>query len=412
MSEISPGVSAPRRLGPRPMALHLAMAMATSIGAMAALPGARRGLVPWHDSVAPEAPALRAALAAADPDRLTAALAAECAGRMQAMLDGIVAYHRHPYRRDLPPVPELWREGSTRLLDYGGRRRGVPVLFVPSLVNRSYVLDLSRRRSMLRWLATRGIRPFLIDWGAPGPDERDYDLSDYVAGRLERALRHLLAETGRPVGLVGYCMGGNLALALALRRPDAVSALALLATPWDFHAARARHAYLFAALEGALDALVAAFGALPVDLLQAFFAALDPNLAARKFRRFAHLDPDSRAAEDFVALEDWANDGVPLAGKVARECLLGWYGRNSTMRGDWRIAGAPVDPAKLRRPALVALPRHDRIVPTASARALAERLPTAGTLDCPSGHIGMAVGGGAERGLWAPLRDWLVDHSG
>ena len=51
----------------------------------------------------------------------------------------------------------LWRGGSARLLDYGGAGR--PVLFVPSLVNRAYILDLAPGRSLVRHLAARGRRP-------------------------------------------------------------------------------------------------------------------------------------------------------------------------------------------------------------------------------------------------------------
>ena len=112
------------------------------------------------------------------------------------------------------------------------RRRRADVLFVPSLVNRAYVLDLTPERSLMRWLPGQGFRTLLLDWGWPGEAERHFTLTDYVAGRLERAL---MAAPG-PVVLAGYCMGGLLALAAALRRPDRVRALALLATPWDFHA--------------------------------------------------------------------------------------------------------------------------------------------------------------------------------
>lgn len=104
---------------------------------------------------------------------------------------------------------------------------------MPSLVNRAYVLDLMAGHSMLRWLAAEGIRPLLLAWGWPGDVERRFTLTDYVAGLLERALAHLAPE--RPV-LAGYCMGGNPALAAAGRVWAALRGLALLATPWDFHA--------------------------------------------------------------------------------------------------------------------------------------------------------------------------------
>ena len=83
---------------------------------------------------------------------------------------------------------------------------------------------------------------------------------------------------------------------------------------------------------------------LPVDLLQSLFALLDPWGVADKYRGFARLPQDSERARLFVALEDWLNDGVPLAAEVARACLGEWYGENAPARGNWRIAGLPVDP--------------------------------------------------------------------
>ena len=86
-----------------------------------------------------------------------------------------------------------WRHGTTRLLDYGAAGAPVgalPLLVIPSLINRAYVLDLSERASLMRWLAApgegRGFRPFLVDWGAPGTGERRFDLTRYIAGRLAR----------------------------------------------------------------------------------------------------------------------------------------------------------------------------------------------------------------------------------
>ncbi|MCG8691033.1 MAG: alpha/beta fold hydrolase [Minwuiales bacterium] len=366
-------------------------------------------MLPWHPSLAAAAANLTTELAAAEPGGLAAAVGAEIQDRLGALMAGIQAYHDHPYRRDLPEPPVLRREGGTRLLDYNSDAAdGRPVLFVPSLVNRYYVLDLMQDRSLVRWLAGLGFRPLVVDWGDLGETERQFDLTDYIDGRLGRALDAAVAAGGGPVPVVGYCMGGNLALALACRRAADVAALALLATPWNFHADLAEQARLFATGGDAWNGVLAALGELPVDLLQTFFAMLDPNLAIRKFTAFGRMDPASDEARRFVALEDWLNDGVPLAGPVARECLVGWYGENGPYRGEWRVGGQPVDPAAFTAPTLLAIPDNDRIVPPGSARALAAAMPHAQVITPPSGHIGMVVGGQSEAGLWRPLADWLA----
>ncbi|MEE2981179.1 MAG: alpha/beta hydrolase, partial [Pseudomonadota bacterium] len=188
---------------------------------LAALPNAKVGSLPWSPALAARAKNLESELASANPEALTSAVAAETRRRLGAMMAGIEAYRIHPYRRTLRDPAVIWREGSTRLLDYSARRRdkdqAIPVLFVPSLVNRSYILDLSRRRSLMRWLASKGLRPLLVDWGPPGAAENRFDVADYIIKRLEPALDAARTLAGGPVTVAGYCMGGLLALALGLR---------------------------------------------------------------------------------------------------------------------------------------------------------------------------------------------------
>jgi polyhydroxyalkanoate synthase len=342
---------------------------------------------------------------------------------MDRFLTGLEQYRHHPYRRTLSGPPAIWQEGETRLLDYGEAPGATvdngPVVFVvPSLVNRGYVLDLAEGNSLLRWLA--GVpsarypapavpcRPLLVDWGWPDEAARNYDLTDYIAGRLERALDATLAiNGGGPVVVISYCMGGLLAAALAQRRARDVAGLALLATPWDFHADDPEGAKGLAALMAPWQPAIALWGELPVDGVQSLFALLDPLGALKKFSGFASVDPESTKAQAFVALEDWLNDGVPLAGKVARECLDGWYGANTPATGQWAIAGAPVDPAAISCPNLHLIPANDRIVPPASASALAAAMPGAEVVQPPLGHIGMVVGSRAPTEVWSRLEAWI-----
>ncbi len=315
------------------------------------------------------------------------------------LLAGIAAYRAHPFERRVADPPVIWAEGGSRLLDYGPQD-GEPVLFVPSLVNRAYVLDLAEDHSLLRFLAAGGVRPLLLDWGWPDAAAKTFTLTDYVAGRLERAMQ----AVGRPMTLAGYCMGGLMAVAAATRRPDLVRRLVLLATPWDFWAEDSAPARQLGASLPFLEPAMA-LGTLPVDVLQVLFSLVEPGSVAAKYRAFGKQAQDGPRAGMFVAIEDWLNDGVPLAAPVAREVIGGWYGGNTPAGGGWRVAGLPVAVPKL--PSFVAVPSRDRIVPPASALALAALLPGAVVVRPQAGHVGMVAGSQARTMLWEQLLAWL-----
>ncbi len=415
MTQPTPPPPQTSRLGPRPLGLHLTVAQSMWLSSLAALPLWKTGLPSWK----PNGPLdeLLQNLNPENADPFSTAVTAELCARSAGFLTGLERYRHHPYRRDVTDPAALWSEADARLLDYGetapggpsmpGSARGRPVLFVPSLVNRGYILDLSARTSLLRWMAGQGFRPLLLDWGRPGDADRGYTLTDYVV-RMERALDTAIAETGGPMPVVGYCMGGLFVAALAQRRPKDVSAAVFMATPWHFHAADTETVDRLVGAMTPLLPLIREWGELPVDGIQTLFAGLDPLLALNKFTRFARLDLSSAKAEAFVALEDWLNDGIPLAGPVAEECIAGWYGENTPANGAWLIADTPVDPTQIRQATLHLIPQQDRIVPPESARALATAIPDALQIDPPLGHIGMVVAGRAPQLIWRALADWLA----
>lgn len=306
--------------------------------------------------------------------------------RIAAVLAGVRAYQAHPYRRTLAAPPAVARIGGVRLLDYGGS--GPPVVFVPSLVNPPSVLDLAPGNSLLRWLSGEGLRVLLIDWGSPGPEERALSVDGYIDERLQP----LLAGLDRPA-VVGYCLGGTMALAAAMR--SAPERLALIATPWRFAGYGDQRATLTDAWRS-MAPTATPLGALPMDLVQPLFWRLDPVGTAAKFERFGQLAVDSDEARAFVALEDWANDGPPLSLPVARQCFDDFFGADTPGSGGWRG-----DPRALDCPVLNLVSTKDRIVPAAAAADVGTRI------DIDAGHVGMIVGSRARALLWERLSDWL-----
>ena len=404
--QLSPTSLPPMRQGPRPLLLNLILASLIGQSSIIALPLLKSGLLPWNPSLKEEALKLQQSLPQENLGPFLQALTQVNAQRLSQFLKGLEIYRGHSYRRNMPEPKIIWQEGSARLLDFGGEGR--PCLFVPSLVNKAYILDLLPERSLMRGLAQDGIRPFLLDWGSPNEEEIDFSLTDYISGYLAKALQLVVvANKGQPVPILGYCMGGLLTLAAAQLYPNMVSKVAMLATPWDFQQHREGHARILLASFPAVAHLIELLGFFPVDALQMLFLSLDPALSERKFRHLADKNPESEFVKEFVALEDWLNDGVPLSGPVAREALKGWYGRNSTVKGRWRVAGQVIDPKQVNQPALVVIPSKDRIVLPESSYPLGKLLPYSQIEELNAGHIGMVSSARGYKMLHNLLSDWI-----
>ncbi len=160
------------RLGPRPLQLHLALSLANSMSLPAALFPSQGGLMPWKSrSVQSLAQNLSQSRLQNPLEQVSNALSQVVAQRLSQLARGVERYRLSPYVRDVEDPPPVWQEGSSRLLKFG-RRSGVPVFFVPSLINKAYILDLDQERSLVRWLAERGFCVYLLDWGQPSTDER------------------------------------------------------------------------------------------------------------------------------------------------------------------------------------------------------------------------------------------------
>ncbi|HTU09654.1 MAG TPA: alpha/beta fold hydrolase [Allosphingosinicella sp.] len=320
-------------------------------------------------------------------------LRSETAGdpsRMKTALAGLRRYQEAERPAPPAPMPAVSEAHGAMLRDYGGA--GPPVVFIPSLINPPTVLDMGER-SLLRWLAARGRRVLLLDWGWPGPDRKALS----VAGHVEAIALPLLRALGEPVDLVGYCLGGTMALAAAQLAP--ARGVATIAAPWHFNGFPTESVQQLAALWAAAEPTASRLGLLPMEVLQAAFWTLDPARTVGKFADFASLEGE--AARVFVRLEDWANDGPPVAEAAAREMFQALFWDDLPGTGQWRVGGEIIAPEALACPVLNIVSTTDRIVPHATAPRTGERL------DLALGHVGMVVGSKAKQALWEPLAAWL-----
>lgn len=399
-------------LRPHPLQRHRsALHMATTLSALLSLPSVwpnLKSVLPGSKPAAPQKLARLGELSARHPE-LAPYLMHEMARRARIFMNGVALYRDHPVQRPTEIAPVVWQSGTTRLRDYAPHSLHAPVILViPSLINRFTILDLQPQHSFLRTLALHGFRPLVVDWDRPDDMEKDFTLADYISQRLIPALQ--ISAPERPVHILGYCMGGVLALALAALCPARTRGLSLLAAPWDFHAGYEQIGQEGSALLEKLGPWLSTGDLLPAEVVQSVFTAFQPLHAFRKFSSFATHDQSGVDAARFVLTEDWLNDGVPLTANVARECFGDWGVRNILAKGEWAIGGTCILPHKIAAPAYAVIPSRDRIVPPESAMPLARALPNATRQTPDMGHVALMASAHAPAKVWRPLIDWLGAH--
>ena len=305
-------------------------------------------------------------------------------------LAGLRAYENAARVPRRAPKPEIARVYGSCIADHGGG--GPPALLIPSLINPPRILDLDAEVSLADAIAAMGRRALLLDWGKA--DERS---GLTVSGHIEQLLLPLLRSIGKPVALMGYCLGGTMAIAAA--NLIECERVVTLAAPWNFarypDGSRAALQDMWRHARAAAQSL----GALPMEVLQAAFWSLDPKRTVRKFAEFGRLDPASAEARRFVQLEDWANEGEPLPYSAAKELIEDLFGRDVPGSGQWQVGARTMTDA-VSVPALHVLAGNDRIAPPETA-------PAGTSVSISTGHVGMIVGS-ARTKLHEELKAFLT----
>lgn len=86
-----------------------------------------------------------------------------------------------------------------------------PIVFVPPWINKYYVLDLSEKNSLVKWLVDQGFTVFMISWVNPDAKLAHKEFSDYMLDGPIQALDIALKQTkADSAHMVGYCIGGTL----------------------------------------------------------------------------------------------------------------------------------------------------------------------------------------------------------
>jgi polyhydroxyalkanoate synthase len=311
------------------------------------------------------------------------------------------------------PRDTLWRDGSASLYRFRrpacARPAGaLPVLVVPSMINRWYVVDLRAGASLVGALLEGGLDVYCLDWGIAQDEDRYLTWEDVLA-RLGRAVRFVERTAGAPrVGLLGYCMGATLSGIWTALEPSHVAALVNLAGPFDFSQGGLLRTMVDPQWFDA-RAIAEAGNVAPLQM-QSGFVALRPTAQLSKWVGLFDRAHDEASREAFDALETWASDNIPFPGAAYGTYIEELYQKNTLVRGEHHVAGRRVDLGAISCPVLTIAAERDTICPLPAARALHESCGSADKelVVVPGGHVGAVVGSRAPKVLYPAMRAWLA----
>jgi len=322
-------------------------------------------------------------------------------------------------RKGVSPAVTVYEEDRLKLRHYLGTekpRYRTPVVFIYALVNRPYILDLKKGRSVVANFVERGFDTYLVDWGIPTPADRHLTLDDYINGYMVNVLDYLRERTGVDrVNILGYCMGGTMSAMFTALHPERVKNLILLAAPIDFSSSDGLLSLWTRPEYFDVDKFVDAFGNCPPEFLQATFLLLRPvgNLIEKPINFYEHLH-EERFVDDFLTTETWLNDNIAVPGEVYRQFVKYLYQQNLLTQNRMPVGKHIVNLQNITCPVLNIMAGKDDLVPCSQGTPFNDLVGSKERKTIlleGSGHIGLAIGSRAQKEVWPQACQWLAQRT-
>jgi polyhydroxyalkanoate synthase len=239
-----------------------------------------------------------------------------------------------------------------------------PLLYVPPLVNRYYMIDLVPRQSLVKWLVDEGRTVFVISWVNPGPELKNKNVGDYVLDGVVTAVEQVRKATGNAPDLFSFCLGGTLtAIALAWLaakgRADEVNSATLIGALIDFSDMRDWSAFVHEAHIGVLEDHLETQGFADSLELQRLFAAMRANdLIWSSVVNHYLLDRPAPPSDLLYWFEDGARIPAAFLKSYNRDLLL--ENRLKEPAG-FMVGDVAIDLAAITTPMLVIALKDDHV---------------------------------------------------
>ena len=304
-------------------------------------------------------------------------------------------------------------------------QHAVPLVLVPPLGVTTETFDLMPKRSLVRYMAARGFKTYLICWGTPQRRHAKLGMKDYADRMMGEALDAVRAHCQQQqVSLMGWCMGGLLALLHAgLQPPGRIRNIVTVASPIDMRG-------------GGLVAGVAQIVNKPAKLIRKYtdlrlnmlkpelfhtpgfvttiaFKLTDPIASVTTYWDLITNLWDREFVESHTTTSDYLNNMLTYPAGVVADMLVKVVVDNSLAQGEFVLGRKVSRFARIKAPIFVFAGATDALISASTAEGI---LDLVGSTDkrfevAPGGHMGVILGATAQNAVWRKSADWLVKRS-
>lgn len=345
------------------------------------------------------------------------------------------------------PGRVVFRNHLIELIQYDAQTETVykePVLIIAAWIMKYYILDLSPKNSMVKWLVSQGHTVFIVSWLNPKAEDRSLGMDDYYRLGAMAAIDKVYQLISKvKIHLMGYCLGGTLALitsaAMAKNDDKRLKSLTLLAAQGDFTEAGELMLFINKSELSFLENIMWDQGYLDTKQMAGSFQMLRSYdlIWSKMIQDYMH--GNERGMIDLLA---WNADATRMPYKMHSEYLEKLFLNNDFAAGRFTIEGKHVVGENIHLPAFVVSTEKDHVSPWQSVYkihlmigsditfVLANGGHNAGIISEP-GHRGrtyrilkrkrrasflgpsdwLRVAEERDGSWWIAWQDWLVKHS-
>lgn len=266
------------------------------------------------------------------------------------------------------PGKIIYRNSLIELIQYLPSTDSVyaePVLITPAWIMKYYILDLTPKHSLVKYLVKKGHTVFMISWKNPTKKYRNMTMEDYLQQGIMSALDVVTAVVPKQkVHLVGYCLGGTLSAiasaTMARDNDDRLSSMTIFAAQTDFTEPGELGLFIDESQIAFLESLMEEKGYLDTHQMSGAFQLLRSNDLI--WSRLIH-DYLLGKRKPLTDLMFWNADATRLPFKMHSEYLRNLFLNNQLAEGHYFVNNRPIALSDIKLPIFVVATERDHVSP-------------------------------------------------